>query len=70
MTPLNRFLYQCRLRNGTALFLLYDRGLEHGPRDFFANSVAGGPYFMMGAQWCPRPIRGRSVARSRRARKG
>ncbi len=32
---LHRILYQHGLRNGTALFLPYDQGLEHGPRDFF-----------------------------------
>lgn len=25
------------LRNGAALFLPYDQGLKHGPRDLFAN---------------------------------
>ena len=34
---LHRILHQYGLRNGTALFLPYDQGLEHGPRDFFAN---------------------------------
>jgi fructose-bisphosphate aldolase, class I len=34
---LNRILYQHAARNGTAMFLPYDQGLEHGPRDFFAN---------------------------------
>src|SRR3954452_1842873 len=38
---LHRLLYQHGLGNGTALFLPYDQGLEHGPRDFFANSAAG-----------------------------
>ena len=36
-TRLHRILYQHGLRNGTALFLPYDQGLEHGPRDFFAS---------------------------------
>ena len=40
---LNRVLYQHGLRNGTALFLPYDQGLEHGPRDFFANPAASEP---------------------------
>ncbi len=35
---LHRIIHQHGLRNGTALFLPYDQGLEHGPRDFFANS--------------------------------
>src|SRR5690606_3940117 len=34
------------LRNGTALFLPYDQGLEHGPRDFFANPEAGDPKYI------------------------
>ena len=38
---LRRILFQHGLRNGTALFLPYDQGLEHGPRDFFANPGAG-----------------------------
>ena len=37
---LHRILFQHGLRNGTALFLPYDQGLEHGPRDFFANPAA------------------------------
>jgi class I fructose-bisphosphate aldolase len=28
------------------LFLPYDQGLEHGPRDFFANSAAGDPAYI------------------------
>ena len=35
------------LRNGTALFLPYDQGLEHGPRDFFANPGAGDPKYIL-----------------------
>ena len=34
---LRRILFQHGVANGTALFLPYDQGLEHGPRDFFAN---------------------------------
>src|ERR1035441_7057423 len=34
---LHRILNEHGLRNGTAIFLPYDQGLEHGPRDFFAN---------------------------------
>ncbi|HEY5394652.1 MAG TPA: hypothetical protein VIL16_04570 [Trebonia sp.] len=41
-----RILYQHGLRNGTALFLPYDQGLEHGPRDFFANQAAGDPGYI------------------------
>jgi class I fructose-bisphosphate aldolase len=43
---LNRILFQHGLRNGTALFLPYDQGLEHGPRDFFANPVASDPAYI------------------------
>ena len=43
---LHRILYQHGLRNGTALFLPYDQGLEHGPRDFFANPAAGDPRYI------------------------
>ena len=43
---LYRILYQFGLRNGTALFLPYDQGLEHGPRDFFANPAAGDPRYI------------------------
>lgn len=43
---LRRILYQFGLRNGTALFLPYDQGLEHGPRDFFANPEAGDPAYV------------------------
>src|SRR4051812_35201786 len=39
---LHRILHRHGLCNGTALFLPYDQGLEHGPRDFFANPAAGG----------------------------
>jgi fructose-bisphosphate aldolase, class I len=45
-TRLHRILYQFGLRNGTALFLPYDQGLEHGPRDFFANPEAGDPAYI------------------------
>jgi class I fructose-bisphosphate aldolase len=38
---LYRILHEHGLRNGTAIFLPYDQGLEHGPRDFFANPAAG-----------------------------
>jgi class I fructose-bisphosphate aldolase len=43
---LYRILYQHGLRNGTALFLPYDQGLEHGPRDFFANPAASDPAYI------------------------
>jgi fructose-bisphosphate aldolase, class I len=44
---LHRILYQHGLGNGTALFLPYDQGLEHGPRDFFANPVAADPRYII-----------------------
>lgn len=44
---LHRLLYQNGLRNGTALFLPYDQGLEHGPRDFFANPAASDPRYII-----------------------
>jgi fructose-bisphosphate aldolase, class I len=44
---LRRILYQHGLRNGTALFLPYDQGLEHGPRDFFANPAASDPRYIL-----------------------
>lgn len=40
---LHRILFQHGLRNGTALFLPYDHGLEHGPRDFLGIPGAGDP---------------------------
>ncbi len=44
---LSRILFQHGLRNGTALFLPYDQGLEHGPRDFFANPEASDPRYVI-----------------------
>ena len=44
---LHRILYQHGLRNGTAMFLPYDQGLEHGPRDFFDNPVSGDPAYIV-----------------------
>jgi len=44
---LHRILYQHGLGNGTALFLPYDQGLEHGPRDFFANPAAADPRYIL-----------------------
>jgi class I fructose-bisphosphate aldolase len=44
---LHRILHQHGLRNGTALFLPYDQGLEHGPRDFFANPAASDPKYVI-----------------------
>jgi fructose-bisphosphate aldolase, class I len=44
---LHRILHQHGLRNGTALFLPYDQGFEHGPRDFFANPSASDPKYVI-----------------------
>ena len=44
---LHRILYKHGLGNGTALFLPYDQGLEHGPRDFFADPVAADPAYII-----------------------
>jgi class I fructose-bisphosphate aldolase len=41
-----RILFQHGLCNGTALFLPYDQGFEHGPRDFFANPDATDPGYV------------------------
>jgi fructose-bisphosphate aldolase, class I len=41
-----RILFQHGLCNGTGLFLPYDQGLEHGPRDFFANPAAVDPAYI------------------------
>ena len=45
-TRLRRILFDHGLRNGTAFFLPYDQGLEHGPRDFFANPQASDPAYI------------------------
>jgi fructose-bisphosphate aldolase, class I len=47
MTRLHRMLYQYGLGNGTALFLPYDHGLEHGPRDFSGNPQATDPAYIV-----------------------
>src|ERR1044072_7430035 len=44
---LHRILCQFGLGNGTALFLPYDQGFEHGPRDFFANPAASDPKYII-----------------------
>src|SRR6201989_2719014 len=44
---LHRILYQNGLGNGRALFLPYDQGLEHGPRDFFANPASADPGYIV-----------------------
>ena len=40
---LRRILYRHGLGNGTAIFLPYDHGLEHGPRDFADDPSSGDP---------------------------
>ena len=44
---LRRLLHEHGLRNGTALFLPYDQGLEHGPRDFFPNPASSDPRYVL-----------------------
>ena len=44
---LHRILHQFGLKNGTALFLPYDQGMEHGPRDFFANPRSSDPKYII-----------------------
>ena len=44
---LHRILYRHGLGNGTAMFLPYDQGLEHGPRDFFPNPAAADPSYIV-----------------------
>jgi fructose-bisphosphate aldolase, class I len=44
---LHRILFRHGLQNGTALFLPYDQGFEHGPRDFFANPAASDPRYIV-----------------------
>lgn len=44
---LYRILHRHGLGNGIAMFLPYDRGLEHGPRDFFANPAAADPAYIV-----------------------
>ena len=40
---LYRILHEHGVRNGTAIFLPYDHGLEHGPRDFWGHPGSGDP---------------------------
>ena len=46
-TRLHRLLYRSGPGNGTLLFLPIDQGLEHGPRDFFANPASKNPLFQL-----------------------
>lgn len=47
LTRLHRMLFQHGARNGTALLLPYDHGLEHGPRDFMANPASADPRYVI-----------------------
>jgi class I fructose-bisphosphate aldolase len=47
LTRLHRMLYRYGARDGTALFLPYDHGLEHGPRDFMANPDSADPRYVI-----------------------
>src|SRR5256885_5768595 len=44
---LHRILFKHGVGNGTAIFLPYDQGLEHGPRDFFPNPASGDPAYIV-----------------------
>jgi fructose-bisphosphate aldolase, class I len=44
---LHRMLFRHGVGNGTALFLPYDHGLEHGPRDFFRNPLSADPGYII-----------------------
>ena len=46
-TRLHRLMYQNGPANGTLLMLPIDQGLEHGPRDFFANPDSANPEFQL-----------------------
>ncbi len=46
-TRLYRLLYLYGPGSGKALFLPIDQGLEHGPRDFFANPESANPEFQL-----------------------
>jgi class I fructose-bisphosphate aldolase len=46
-TRLRRLLFEHGLANGTAIFLPYDQGLEHGPRDFFPNPISSDPRYVI-----------------------
>ena len=44
-TRLHRLLYDHGPGNGTMLLLPVDQGMEHGPRDFFANPASADPTY-------------------------
>src|SRR6478735_3180358 len=45
---LHRILHEHGVRNGTAIFLPYDHGLEHGPRDFCGHPESADPRHIIG----------------------
>ncbi|MDX6615875.1 MAG: fructose-bisphosphate aldolase, class, partial [Solirubrobacterales bacterium] len=44
-TRLRRLLFEFGPGNGTLLLLPIDQGIEHGPRDFFANPASKDPEY-------------------------
>ncbi len=46
LTRLKRLLYRYGPGNGKLMILPYDQGLEHGPRDFFANPESKDPDYI------------------------
>lgn len=44
---LYHLLYKYGPANGTMMFLPYDQGLEHGPRDFFDNPASSDPGYIL-----------------------
>jgi len=46
-TRLHRILYEHGVGNGMALILPIDHGLEHGPKDFFANPESVDPAYQL-----------------------
>lgn len=44
---LHHMLFEHGNKNGSALFLPYDQGFEHGPRDFFANPSSSDPRYII-----------------------
>ena len=46
-TRLYHLLYKYGPANGTLLLMPIDQGLEHGPRDFFANPASADPEFQL-----------------------
>jgi hypothetical protein len=58
-TRLYRILHEYGLRNGTAIFLPYDHGLEHGPRDFAGHPDSGDPKHIIKLASAPPRAQGR-----------